>query len=103
MMLFFTVAIIWGVNNYLYRQKVMEEPGYAKGVVTYLRNSKGVRVSLYPFITYKFTVDGKQLEGNQKAEEGLYPSIGDCIEIIYSRQDPEVSAINFKRGIIPCQ
>ncbi|WP_084446798.1 hypothetical protein [Hymenobacter roseosalivarius] len=73
------------MNSWLYKQKALKDASYAKAKVTYLRNSKGIRVSLVSFITYQFVVDGQKIEGNQKAEEGLSPVIGDCIEIIYSR------------------
>jgi hypothetical protein len=99
---FFTVLATWGVNNYLYKQKAFEDSANTVAKVTYLRNSKGKRVSLYPFITYEFYVNGMRIEGNQKAEQGLEPKIGDCISITYSNQDPEVSRIDFEKGIVPC-
>ncbi|GAA4303124.1 hypothetical protein GCM10023183_15430 [Nibribacter koreensis] len=103
MTVFFSAVTIWGVNNYLYKEKAFEDSAETTGIVTYLQNSKGVRVSLYSYIRYDYQVDGQKFEGSQKSEEGLNPIIGDCIKITYSITDPIVSKINFSAGVVKCE
>jgi hypothetical protein len=103
MTLFFSVATIWGLNNYLYKEKAFEDSAETIGKVTRLQNSKGVRVSLYPLIYYDYQVNRQKFDGSQKSEQGLDPKIGDCITITYSRTDPNVSRINFKAGVVRCE
>ncbi len=103
MTVFFSAVTIWGVKNYLYKEKAFEDSGETTGTVTYLQNSKGVRVSLYPYIRYEYQVYGQKFKGSQKSEEELNPKIGDCIKITYSITDPNVSKINFSAGIVKCE
>lgn len=103
MTVFFTGLGIWGINSFFYKKKMMQNVGYTKAKVTYLQNSKGTNISINPVILYDYSVDGTTHNGYQPGLDDYSPSIGDCIEIIYSRQDPKVSEINFKRGIVPCE
>jgi hypothetical protein len=103
MTIFFTGLGIWGIKGFFYRKEALQEASFTKAKVTYLENSKGTRLSAYPIITYRFDIRGISYKGYQQGVDDYFPSIGDCIEIIYSRQDPKVSEINFKRGIVPCE
>ncbi len=103
MTVFFSAALIWGVNNYLYKEKAFKDSAETTGKVTFLQNSKGVRVSLYPLIHYDYQVNGQKYEASQKSQDGLNPNIGECIKITYSRIDPSVSKINFKAGVVSCK
>ena len=102
MTVFFTAATIWAINSYIYKQKAFSSSSYVTAQVTYLLNSSGIRVSLNPTVIYKYTVDGKVYSGREPAADGFSPEIGDCIIVKYSIEDPNVSEMSMRDGVVSC-
>jgi uncharacterized Fe-S cluster-containing radical SAM superfamily protein len=101
-----TVALIslaiWGAKSFIYQRIMMQSQAHIKAKVIHLRNSTGKNLSLYPYITYQFVINGRVIERGQKSQYGLSPVIGDCIEVIYSTKDVNVSEIDFASGVVSC-
>ena len=102
MTIFFITITIWGINSYIYQQKAIKSSSYATAKVTYLMNSLGTRVSLHPVVLYEYTFNGKVYKGREPAADGFSPKIGDCIIVKHSIDDPNVSEMSMRDGIVNC-
>jgi hypothetical protein len=100
MTLWFAVLAIWGLNSYVYQKRMMNNKAHTIGRVIYLKPGK--RLFSPPHIFYEFTVEGKSREHRQVSQFKSDPAVGDCVEIIYSTQDPDVSEINFEHSPVSC-
>ncbi|TGE04905.1 hypothetical protein [Hymenobacter fodinae] len=94
--------VVWGAKSFVYQRIMMQNQAHIKAKVIQLRNSTGKNLSLYPYITYQFVINGRVIERGQKSQYGLSPVVGDCIDVIYSTKDVTVSEIDFASGVVSC-
>jgi hypothetical protein len=81
-----------------YRDEKLTNYKLVKGVV--VKHSMMIDVG-YPEIVCRFTINGEERLINYSTND-LKVSIGDCVEIRYSIDDPKVSEINYEKGKVQC-
>lgn len=100
--IFLIFITILGVRSYKYKnEKLNGETIIIIGKVVWIGQSAGKRVGQCE-VKCNYTYKSKNYQRNFECKD-LNVDVGDCVEIIQSLDDDNISDINYKKGRINCQ
>jgi hypothetical protein len=84
-----------------YKQEMLKNHSITKCKVTWIGSTAGKRYG-QPECNCELSINGKK-EIRKYDRKDLKLNIGDCLEVIYSIEDPTVSSLDYNKGPVPCQ
>lgn len=99
---FLLIIAIFGIRSYIYKkEKLSSKTTIVIGKVIWVGQSAGKRVCQCEIKCY-YTFKSKSYQRNFECK-GLAVDVGDCLEIIQSLEDDNVSQINYSKGKVNCE